>query len=430
MTAWEKFQIGEFVFEREGKYKPHHEAIVGLQRIDKIDFDGNFHLSGKPSKTGMILIKPRDLVISGINVSKGALGVYQGDEDVSATIHYSSYTFDEKKIDVDYFRYFVKSESFLDLLEKQVGGGIKTEIKPRHFLSLTISLPNKSEQEEIVKKFRRIEKEYAKLQIAIEQQRALVSNLRQMILDMAVRGKLVPQNPKSEPAAVLLEKIKAERQKQERAGKVSANPLPSLTDEEKSFTIPVGWEWARLGEVLIYDAGINVTPGQLKGEKWLLELEDIEKNTSRLLQKIKVKERSAKSHKSEFMKGDVLYGKLRPYLNKALVASEDGYSTTEIVSLRPYCDIVPEYAVVCLKRSDFHAYVEQSGQGTKMPRLRKVDAIKASFPLPPLAEQKRIVTKVNKLMALCDKLEAQITDNQNNTNELVKAISRETFPNA
>jgi len=126
MCAWRKTKIGELFFEREGKYKPDSEAIAGLKRIDKIDFSGNIHLAQKPSRTNMILICPGDLVISGINVAKGAMGIYRGDEDVTATIHYSSYTFDKSKIDVGYFKRFLKSAEFIRLLQEQVKGGIKT----------------------------------------------------------------------------------------------------------------------------------------------------------------------------------------------------------------------------------------------------------------------------------------------------------------
>ena len=102
MAEWLKMKIGEFLFEREGKYKPSDPSIAGLKRIDKIDFSGNFHIGEKASRTNMILVHPGDLVISGINVAKGAMGIYSGDCPVTATIHYSSYTFDEKQIDVDF----------------------------------------------------------------------------------------------------------------------------------------------------------------------------------------------------------------------------------------------------------------------------------------------------------------------------------------
>ena len=84
--------------EREGRYKPDDSKISKYKRLDKIDFSGTIHISDKPTKTDMIIVHPGDLAISGINVAKGAVAVYQGDEPVCATIHYSSYTFDNSKV--------------------------------------------------------------------------------------------------------------------------------------------------------------------------------------------------------------------------------------------------------------------------------------------------------------------------------------------
>lgn len=215
MAVWKKVKVGDFLFEREGRYKPDAKEIQGLQRIDKIDFSGNFHVANKPSKTNMILIKSGDLVISGINVAKGALGVYHGDADVTATIHYSSYTFDESKVSVEFFKRFLKSPIFIQLLKEQVKGGIKTEIKPKHLLPLEIMLPDKDEQLFILSQFQRIENEDAELKHELTRQQALLKKLRQQILQEAIEGKLTAdwraQNPNVEPASELLKRIAAEK---------------------------------------------------------------------------------------------------------------------------------------------------------------------------------------------------------------------------
>ena len=88
-------------------------------------------------------------------LQKVLLPVYQGDEPVCATIHYSSYTFDSSRVDLEYFKYFVKSPAFIAALQKQVKGGIKTEIKPKHLLPLEISIPDLQTQQEIVNKISR-----------------------------------------------------------------------------------------------------------------------------------------------------------------------------------------------------------------------------------------------------------------------------------
>src|SRR3989337_177117 len=129
MKSWEKVEISSFLTERQQRFKPAEANTLGLNRIEKIDFSGFIHTSNhKPTRTDMVLIKKGDLVISGINAEKGADSVYEGDEDVLATIHYSSYEVDKSKIDVEYFKWFLQSQSFLNILKEQAGGGIKTEL--------------------------------------------------------------------------------------------------------------------------------------------------------------------------------------------------------------------------------------------------------------------------------------------------------------
>ena len=142
MAEWKKVKINSFLKERESRIKPVEANKMGLKRLNKINFSGEIHLVDKLTNTDMILIKRGDLVISGINVEKGAVAVYQGMEDILATIHYSAYIFDETKIDIEYFKTFLKSKAFRDVINSQIRSRIKTELKANKFLSLEINLPD------------------------------------------------------------------------------------------------------------------------------------------------------------------------------------------------------------------------------------------------------------------------------------------------
>ena len=384
MSNWQKVKIGDFLFERKGRYKPNDEQIANLPRIEKIDFGGNFHIGNKDSKTDMILIKDGDLVISGINVAKGAIGIYSG-EDVTATIHYSSYTFDSNKINVEYFKRFLKSSEFIELLNEQVKGGIKTEIKPKHILPLEIQLPDINTQAQIVQHFENVEDDIADVTQEVLKQQSLLKQLKQTILQEAIEGKLTAKwrakNPDIGTAKELLEQIKTEKEKLVKEKKIKASkPLAPINEDEISFDIPSSWEWCRLGEVCNYGSSSKIEPKDIKEDTWILDLEDIEKESSKLLCKIRGNERNSSSTKSVFHQFDVLYSKLRPYLDKVIVADENGVCTTEILPLTFYINIDSYYAMYALKRKDFLKYVNSLTKGMKMPRLGTDDGKNALFP--------------------------------------------------
>jgi len=166
----------------------------------------------------------------------------------------------------------------------------------------------------------------------------------------------------------------------------------------------------------------KVSSSEIPEDAWLLGLEDIEKDTSRIIQRVTFKDKRSKSTKAKFEEGDVLYGKLRPYLNKVIVADKDGFCTTEIVPLKGYYGLFPKYLMYALKRPEFLEYVNSKTYGINLPRLGTEDARSALIPLPPLEEQKRIVAKVDQLMALCDELEAGLVQAQTDGGKLMEAV--------
>ncbi|SCL20351.1 type I restriction enzyme, S subunit [Micromonospora rhizosphaerae] len=135
----------------------------------------------------------------------------------------------------------------------------------------------------------------------------------------------------------------------------------------------------KLGECVYVATRSKAEPSEIAGEAWLLELEDIERDTGRLLQRVTKAERAPRSEKTRFLAGDILYGKLRPYLNKVIQATDDGYCSTEIVPLRAPQALESRYLYYWMQHPDFRDYANVVSQGTNMPRVSTAKLRDAPF---------------------------------------------------
>ncbi len=173
--------------------------------------------------------------------------------------------------------------------------------------------------------------------------------------------------------------------------------------------LPKGWVSTDLGSVVDYGKTLKADLETTSGETWVLELEDIEKDSSKLLKRCSFEQRQPKSSKNSFNKGDVLYGKLRPYLNKMLIAPEDGICTTEIVPLKTNSELFENrFLFYWLKGRQFGDYVNAVSYGVNMPRLGTKDGKKAPMVVAPLPEQKRIVEKLDEVLVQVDTIKARL----------------------
>lgn len=171
------------------------------------------------------------------------------------------------------------------------------------------------------------------------------------------------------------------------------------------FELPKGWEWTTVGEITNYGDSVNVQVEDIDNSDWVLELEDIEKDTANIIQHLTKNERKINGTRHKFQKGQILYSKLRTYLNKVLVAPNDGFCTTEIMAFGSYGILSNNYICYVLRSLYFLDYTLQCGYGVKMPRLSTTDACNGLIPLPPLAEQERIVNEIQRLFSIIDIVE-------------------------
>lgn len=231
--------------------------------------------------------------------------------------------------------------------------------------------------------------------------------LKNSILQLAIQGKLVEQRPEEGTGEELYRQIQSEKQKLIREGKIKKEkPLPEIAEDEVPFDIPESWKWVRLGDCSSYaQAKIKIPPLSITSDMWSLDLEDIEKETGRIHTFCKAAERKISEDRVCFAKGQILYSKLRPYLKKILVAPDAGICTPELVPFSVYGGIRPDYIANALRAPHVDFVINSVTYGVKMPRVGTETMVNLLIPLPPLAEQKRIVAKIEELLPLIDRYE-------------------------
>ncbi|MEJ5993389.1 restriction endonuclease subunit S [Pedobacter sp. Du54] len=428
--GWTKMKLGEVLINREGRYKPNDPTIANLKRIDKINFSGQIFISNKGSNTDMILVKKGDLVISGINVEKGAITVYEGEEDITATIHYSSYIFNIDKIDIEFLKVFLRSPDFIQLLKEQVPGGIKTEIKPKHILPLEVFFPDKIEkQKEIAKHFFEKERKFNELDEHLKYQLYQLKNLNQAILQEAVQGKLVTQNPKEESASELHMRIRDEKVK---SGK-KEKPLPPIKPEEIPFDIPGNWMWCRLGEIAYVTSGSTPSKEAFVDEGIpylkMYNLRNQEIDFHYKTQYIKEEIHNGQLKRCRAYPGDILMNIVGPPLGKIAIIPEslpECNFNQAAVLIRPMINDCNKYIFWFLNEmSEINAIDTKGVAGQDNISVTQSQLIK--IPLPPLSEQKRIVTEIEKQLTKTKQLKEHIIANQQATEQLLKALLHQAF---
>ncbi|MDP0587878.1 MAG: restriction endonuclease subunit S [Candidatus Endonucleobacter bathymodioli] len=383
------------------------------------------------------------------NIHKGAFGIVPDDLDgFESTSDLPAFDVDEGCLPI-WIDYYLKQGNFYLDLVNIARGAATQRVQPKELFELEIPLPPLDEQRKIVAHFKSVETEDTELKTELTHQQTLLKKLRQQILQEAIEGKLTAdwreQNPNVEPASELLKRIQAEKAQLIKDKKIKKQkPLPptrlpdgQVSEDEKPFALPDGWVWCRLEEVLYdlqygtskkctYDVGQNtpilripnISSGLIcsKDLKYT-DLTDKEKNQYSLLEGDLLVIRSNGSKK--------LVGKTVCVSNEFEGFGYAGY----LIRLR-----------FSLSKSNIHYLQKYLGSWALREQIEtplrttvginNINSTELSnllIPLPPLPEQKAIVTKVEKLLALCDQLETQITHNQTHANALMQAVLKEAF---
>ena len=221
-----------------------------------------------------------------------------------------------KKDMKDYIYWLLKTKYYLDYANEESTGTTIKNVSLAAMRKFPIPLPPLAEQKRIVtalEQFMPLVEEYGKKESEVTSlNKDIAKKLKNAILQEAVQGKLLPQNPADESASVLLERIRAEQAKNSR--QIGAyKKYAEICLDEQPFDLPENWLWVHLGDICDYGKCTNVEAGDLKADDWILDLEDIEKDSGKIIAFKNYGEIKSKSTKHRFKKGDVLYNKLRPY---------------------------------------------------------------------------------------------------------------------
>ena len=267
-------------------------------------------------------------------------------------------------------------------------------------------LPPLAEQRRIVAKIEELMplvEEYGK---AEEQLTALNAEfpdkLRKSILQQAIQGKLTERDPADEPASELLKRIWTEKERLVKEGKFKKDkPLPPITEDAIPFEIPDTWVWVRFYDTVDIASNL-VDPGKYQDYMHIAP-DNIEKGTGVLLPCRTVKEDAVASPNHLFYTGQLIYSKIRPLLRKAVIAPFDGLCSADMYPINTW--INSRYLQMIMLSDFFNKQVAGIiSNRVKMPKINQNELGLTFFPLPPLAEQQRIVDRVNELLAVCDEL--------------------------
>lgn len=257
-----------------------------------------------------------------------------------------------------------------------------------------------------------------------------IQKIHELILQLAIQGKLVPQDPNDEPASQLLKKIKAEKENLISQGKIKREkPLPSIKPEEIPYELPKGWVWTRLQDIFDVRDGTHDTPKYVDRGIPLVTSKNIYNGKLDLsnIKYISEKDHEQISKRSKVDKYDILFAMIGSIGNPVLIEEEPHFSIKNVALYKYYnrdlCS--PHYLLYFLRHTAIQMIFKSSGGVQSFVSLNFLRNY--LFPLPSLTEQKRIVAKVDKLMKLCDELESQLRKSRKDSEILMQAVLREAF---
>lgn len=383
----------------------NHQKLKDPIFISKDTYEEKLKVSGRPQED--------DILLTGV----GTLGipyVVSTNKDFYFKDGNIIWLRNIKKINPDFISYYVQSPYMLKIINNGRGTTVATLTIVRA-KSLLVPLPPLSEQSRIAAKIAQLFALLRKVESSTQQYAKLQTLLKSKVLDLAMRGKLVKQDPNDEPASVLLEKIKTEKAELVKEKKIKkSKPLPPITDEEKPFDIPDSWEWVRLGDVINLVSGRDIAKKAHLSHPQSKSIPYIT-GASNINEQGQITITEWVNNPSVIVNKGTLLLSVKGTIGKIAVLSiPRAHIARQIMGIENICGLDSNYQKFYLK-----SYVQELQKKAKsmIPGISRDDLLLATFPLPPITEQSRIVSKIKRVFELIDgvKHDYRFTSFQPNT---------------
>jgi len=424
--GWEWCQLSDASIIQEGagirKYQYTQDGIQ-LLCVTNI-LDGNIDLSKKAlyvsekeyqEKYLHLTPQKGDIITACSGGSWGKISIFESDETVMLNTSTLRMRFFGDLAYNKYLYYIAQGKFFKDQLACQLVG-IQPNFGYAHYSRICIPLPPLAEQKRIVEKIEELlpkVEAYGKAQESLDKlNEELPEQLKKSILQEAIEGRLVPQDPNDEPASVLLDKIRKEKAKLVKEGKLKKKDLEEIpiSEDEKPFEIPKSWEWCKLGTIAAVLGGKRIPAGRK------LSVE----NTGHIYIRVSdMKDNTVSTDNLQYVPEDIF-----PSISRYIIKKEDVYITVagtigRVGKIPPELDganltenadrlifslINQDWLIKCLESNIVQTQITDVTTKVGQPKLAILRIQTLLIPLPPLAEQHRIVAKIEQLMKEIDKL--------------------------
>ena len=411
--SWQWVRLGEIVFQNIGGGTPDKTNLaywngdIPWASVKDLNCDiltsTKDHISqlGLDNSSSNLIQKGTIIICTRMGLGKISItGIDTAINQDLRAIDLNQYT--EKK----FFVYLYKTLSLK-------GSGVTVKgIKVDELHNLLIPLPPLAEQQRIVARLEELLPDVEAYGTAQERLTALESSfpqqLRKSLLQEAIQGRLVPQDPTDESADVLLQRIHAEKEQLIKEGKIKKQkPLPPITEEEKPFAIPDSWQWVRLGDLA---ARINygfTASASMHGDIKFLRITDIDIKTN-TVNWDSVPFCTIDKNKTDsylLLQNDILIARTGGTIGKFYIVDKKipkSVFASYLIRVSLIKNIITKYIGIFLSSPAYWSQIIDSSMGTGQPNVNSIALASLKLPLPPLAEQQRIVARLEELLPLCD----------------------------